>query len=204
MRTARCVPVLLALLTAFVSNSHAVEFVTNGDFSAGNTGFTSAATYVASGALSYAQYAVRANPATANGSWCGVDHTTGTGNMLLVDSVLGAAWSQTVNLSPGSYVFSLYVMNVLCPENSPLTQPSLELRVNGNTVAGPMSIAQVSGAWVHMYGTWNVVAAGPVTLVVWSNQNDVNGADFALDDISLDGVVAVEESTWGHVKALYR
>ena len=194
----------VCMLLVAASAARASSFVVNGDFSAGNTGFSSSATYVASGSLSYNQYAVRTSASTANGSWCGQDHTSGSGNMLLVDSAVGPVWSQTIVLSPGNYAFSVWIMNVLCPQNNPLPQPVLELRVGGATLAGPMSIPQVSGTWLNMSCSFSIATAGPVTFEVWSSQGAVNGADFALDDIVVDGVVGTSESTWGRVKALYR
>jgi hypothetical protein len=151
----------------------------------------------------YGEYSVRSNPATANGGWCGGDHTTGTGNMLLVDSALGAVWSQTVVMLPGNYFFGAWIKNVLCPGTN-IDDPVVSLRVNGVTVAGATSYPESNYTWLQLTGPFTVTTAGPVTFEVWSHAATANGSDFAVDDILVDGVVPVETSTWGKIKSIYR
>ncbi len=122
--------------------------------------------------------------------------------MLIIDSLVGAAWRQVVNMSPGGYVFSTWATNVVCFQSLP--NPSISLRVNGVTVAGSITLVQNSATWVNLSGNFTVGAAGPVTFEVWSHSGVSNGADFGLDDICVDGVVATEETTWGAIKAFYQ
>src|SRR5262245_23296165 len=79
--------------------------VANGDFSAGNTGFVSGYTYIPSGlGMDPGDYGVRTDPTSLNINWTPFgDHTTGAGNMLLVDGSLAAnttVWSETVAVVP--------------------------------------------------------------------------------------------------------
>lgn len=178
------------------------SFIVNGDFEAGNTGFTSAATYKASGGLTAGQYTIHTDANIVNGAYCGNDHTSGGGNMVIFDSIVGPAWSQTVNLQPGNYSLTAWVTNVVCYQSLP--GPSVELRAGGTTIAGPTALPQDNATWHQLSGSFTVTAAGPVNLEVWSLVGTSNGADWALDDICLEGTVGVEDTSWGAVKSLYR
>jgi hypothetical protein len=192
---------VVALLAspAFAGNC---GWVVNGDFSDGNTGFTSAATYKSSGSLTAGEYTIHTSPFVVNGAYCGADHTSGSGNMMIVDSVVGAGWSQTVTLSPGNYSFSAWVTNVVCSQSLP--GPTVELRVGGVTVAGPLALPQNNAAWTQLSGPFNVTTGGPIVFEVWSSVGTHNGADWGLDDVCIDGVVATEHASWGVVKSRYR
>lgn len=192
----------LMIAGLFISPALAGGFVTNGDFTAGNTGFTSDATYNPVGAFQAGQYRISADPNFENGAYCGVDHTSGTGNMLLIDSQIGAVWSQDINLPADDYVFSAWVTNVVCFQSLP--DPTVSLRVNGATVAGPITMVENNATWALLSGNFTVAASGPVTFEVWSHSSVSNGADFGVDDICVDGVVANETITWSTAKALYR
>ena len=94
---------------------NANELVVNPDFSAGNIGFTSDYTYCNSGGclLPEATYAVGANPTFFHPSFQGTDHTTGTGNLMIVN---GAGtpntnvWCQTIGVNPNTtYLFSAWI-----------------------------------------------------------------------------------------------
>src|SRR5581483_2374917 len=116
----RVLPLLLVLLA---STAHAQNLITNGDFSAGNTGFTSQYTYITGGFTGPGQYGVITNPGTAftNGFASFGDHTTGTGKMLFADgtSAASAFWSQTVAVAPNTaYSFSLWATPAY-PQNPP-------------------------------------------------------------------------------------
>ena len=192
----------LVVLALAIVPAEAGPLVNNGDFSAGNTGFTSTATYRATGTLLFNEYTVRTDASTGNGAWCVGDHTTGTGNMLIVDSAAGAVWSQTVTLDPGTYAFSAWVNNLICVAQN-LADPSLELRAGGVTVAGPVILPENGGVWLELSSSFSVSATGPITLEVWSNNASGNGTDFGIDDICVDGSVPVEAASWTAIKAMY-
>src|ERR1700749_4106952 len=94
----------VVLAAAFVSSSaQAVELVVNGDFEAGATGFTTA----------YGQVTTDAANLHAFSDWGGFgDHTSGTGNMLVLaptGSTTAAAWQETVAVTPGqNYTYSFW------------------------------------------------------------------------------------------------
>lgn len=74
-------PTGLALSTA--------EMVTNGDFSAGNTNFTSDHNYCnTAGCVTTGKYTVGSDPSVYEPSFEGTDHTSGNGNFLIVNKRL--------------------------------------------------------------------------------------------------------------------
>src|SRR5690554_5175122 len=90
--------------TKYLSNS----LVVNGDFSQGNTGFSTA--YIVGTGGPFGQlsnpgtYTINTSPSNVhtNFSICG-DHTTGSGNMMIVNgaNIPGTSvWCQTINVTP--------------------------------------------------------------------------------------------------------
>jgi hypothetical protein len=72
----------------------AQNLVVNGDFESGNTGFATG--YVLGGVYDPGTYTIGTNPSSAPGAWgdwcnCG-DHTSGTGNMMIVNGGNSASW----------------------------------------------------------------------------------------------------------------
>jgi hypothetical protein len=90
------------------TQSGAVQPAVNGNFSAGNTGFTSQYTNNQFSIWNEGTYAIGPNPNAVHtnfGTWG--DHTTGTGNYMIVNgSVLPnrTVWQQTVTFPPGAQV----------------------------------------------------------------------------------------------------
>jgi hypothetical protein len=103
---------ILAMLLAGACDAQ--NLLTNGDFSEGNAGFSSGYTYVASGeSFSPGTYGIRTNSQDFNGNYTSFyDHTTGNGNMLLLDGSPGnttIAWTETVSVMTNmSYTFSCW------------------------------------------------------------------------------------------------
>jgi len=167
-----------------------VDLIYNGDFSQGNTAFLTDYTYfnpVNVGGLP-GRYGVVTNPSTwsVGYSACG-DHTTGTGNMLVVDgSILNAGndmvWSQIVPVIPGqNYTFSYWVQSV------GLTNPAaLETFINGTSMgAADLAPAVVTcGNWVQRTFTWNSGASNTAQIILYDRTITPLGNDFAIDDIS--------------------
>lgn len=171
----------------------ATELVTNGNFSAGNTGFTSPYFYQSAFDL-YPEgyYSVGTNANSYHGNFFGTDHTTGTGNFMIINGsgapIPPVVWQQTVTVQPNTtYYFSAWTMSV---NNVP---PFAKLRFAVNDVqvgtiaspgAGPTSNAGPFN-WVRFYGTWT---SGPTATTAEISILDVEtalgGNDFGLDDIS--------------------
>ena len=90
------------------------NLVINGDFERGNTGFTSG--YTMGDVSGPGTYSIGPKPSTAQGAfgdWCDCgDHTTGTGNMMIVNGASAAGvpiWEEVVPVAPATaYVFSYW------------------------------------------------------------------------------------------------
>jgi hypothetical protein len=173
------------------------NIVTNGDFSSGNTGFTSEYNYRAvgdggptgcCGVLSAeGAYAVNSNPRNTHSSFGNFfDHTTGTntGKMFVVNGSPTAnmvVWKQNITITANTdYVFSAWVTSAVA------TNPAqLQFSINNSPLGSAIVPSTTVGSWQYFTTTWNSGNTSgnniPIALV---NQNTVaNGNDFAIDDI---------------------
>ena len=102
----------ISLLLVLVSFAHA-NLITNGDFEAGNIGFSSGYPFVASTTMLPIGYILTDNPSPHHPlSQSFGDHTTGSGLMMMVNgSIQGTVvWSQTTTITPNSsFDFSIFI-----------------------------------------------------------------------------------------------
>ncbi len=181
------------------------ELVTNGNFEAGNVGFTSDYNYkpdingpqlvpAGQGELyddsGNNGYSITPSGQYVHTNFWGHDHTTGTGNFMAVNGHGNTlvVWKETVNVLPNTtYYFSAWAMSL----NSSGNNATLQFSVNGALVGTQAALAnhgQSAGSpdnWIRFYGTWT---SGPTTTQAVIYINDLQGAlsgnDFGLDDIS--------------------
>lgn len=158
------------------------NLIVNGDFSAGNSGFTSSYSYTTNNTTE-GQYYVGPNAAAWNGGMasCG-DHTTGTGNMLCVNGATTANTSiycQTVNVLPNTlYAFSTW-LNTLSPGN--LAQ--LQFSINGSLLGSVFTAPASTCNWQQFYETWNSGSNTSATICIVNQNTNAGANDFSLDDI---------------------
>ncbi|MGN6605024.1 MAG: hypothetical protein ACTHK8_21390 [Ginsengibacter sp.] len=183
------------------------ELVTNGDFTQGNTGFTSGYAYKADSAGYNMElyddsgnngYGVGTNGQNYHPSFYGEDHTnnqTGARNFMLINghgSVV--VWEETVPVEPNTnYYYSAWGMNL-----NPSSPARLQFEVNGekigtiadlNDAPKPSSTSQVNlNNWERFYygntTGWNSGSATTAVIRIIDLNGDLNGNDFGLDDIS--------------------
>lgn len=188
--------VLLAILVSAMPAAQA-NLIVNGDFEAGNTGFSSAYAHtpgaLAGGGLDLnaGQYVIPTNPAVHHifGSNFG-DHTTGTGNMLMANGALSpvSVWSQTISVAQNTfYELSAWGANWL--NISDPNPANLIFEIDAISI-GTLDLTGQSGVWEQFSASFFSGLSSSVLLSI--RDLDVNGSgnDFALDDISL---VAVPE-----------
>ncbi len=174
------------------------NLVANGDFSNGNTGFTSDYIYATNGGptgmLPDGYYGVTNNPANLHSLWPPMgDHTTGNGQMMCVNGSQTPntnVWCQTVSVQPNTtYNFSAFVATITS-QNPAI----LQFNINGTLLAAPFTAPATQGVWVPFNTTWSSGSATTATICI-TNQNTVPiGNDFALDDISLRKVCEIVDS----------
>ena len=179
------------------------ELVVNGDFEAGNVGFISPPLgpnqyqYRADVAgntelVPEGLYGIGPNAQNYHNNFWGHDHTTGSGNFMIVNGFPNGnpqpiVWQETVNVLPNTtYYFSAWGMSL----NNAGPFATLQFNVNGVQVGtNPTLPAGVNNnsnnGWTRFYGTWT---SGPATttavISITDLQNAPGGNDFGLDDIS--------------------
>ena len=187
MRISGLVRMVLAVGGSFAlfGQVASANLLTNGDFSAGNTGFTTAYSFAsANDCWPEGSYDIVTNPYNCHSLWYSFgDHTTGTGNMMVVNGAPSsgvAVWSETVNVQANSqYVFSGWVTSVY-----PASAAQLEFDVNGSPVGSVFTPSLTPGQWQQFTVTWNSGSNASATLSI-IDQNIIRGGnDFALDDLS--------------------
>lgn len=176
--------------TAQITGSN---LIVNGNFSQGNTGFTSE--YLSSTInTTEGQYLIGTNPSAWNGgmSPCG-DHTTGNGNMMMVNGspVAGAnVWKQTVAVTPNTnYAFSTWIQSLL---NTNLAQ--LQFSINGKEIGSLITATLPTCTWTQFYTTWNSGNSNSAVISIVNKNIQLAGNDFALDDISFAPVFIKRDS----------
>jgi uncharacterized repeat protein (TIGR01451 family) len=173
------------------------NLVINGDFNntnAATRGFTSQYTYTQS--AGFGRYFITNSPAVIWPSFASpcVDHTTGTGNMLIADGINTAnsyIWKQDVAaVEPNKfYKFSVWVNNLYI-----ITFARIRLAANGQDLALRVNGVPITGAnvemnfpvcqWVEVSGIWYSGNATTADLRIYDDETSGSGNDFALDDIT--------------------
>ncbi len=170
------------------------NLINNGDFSQGNTGFSSGYTYTTN-LWPEATYYIGSNPLSyhPNFASCG-DHTTGNGNMMIVN---GAAvpntniWQKTVNVNPNAmYVFSCWLASV-----TPTNPAQLQFFVNGVQIGAVFNATSINCNWNMFYNLWPSGTATTANIAIKNQNSQLSGNDFAIDDIYFAEMVEIYDST---------
>lgn len=158
----------------------------NGDFEAGNTGFTSSYGYSLTDTTPPQSYTVNTDPRNTHSSAASYgDHTTGSGNMLVVNGSTSSdvtVWEQSIAVVPGAdYVLSYWVSSWYA------TAPAqLESFISGVSLGTSVAPA-TTGQWVQVSYAWNAGADSLATIRLVDNELAYSGNDFAIDDVSFTG-----------------
>ena len=173
----------------------AINLVTNGDFELGNTGFTSSLTYTPN-LYPAGTYYITTNPQLTHSlfSPC-TDHTSGTGNMMVVNGAVTPnviIWSTTIAVSQNTdYAFSAWITNV-----SPFITdlPLLQFSINGSTVGPVFTTLPTQCSWNQFYEIWNSGVNTTATITLLNQNTTGSGNDFALDDIEFGEILNCTDS----------
>ena len=172
----------------------ATELALNGDFNAGNTSFTTGYIFngSANGLYPEGNYAVNSNPNFNHSGFYGTDHTTGTGNMMIVNGLVGpTVWQQTATVLPNTnYYFSAWALSV----NNAGNYAKLQFSINGSTIGSPVQLVAGTNSnatnnnWQRFYGTWNSGSATSAVCSIVDLVGVLGGNDFAVDDVSISSL----------------
>lgn len=169
-----------------------INLVTNGDFSQGNIGFSSDYTAVdpsvAMSCWDPGIYAIAASADPCHPLWTTAgDHTTGDGNMMLVngrtDSV-SSVYFQDVTVKAGTqYSVEAFLMNLCCKSGDLRPGAALSFYVNDDLIG--VGGSGSAGMWQGLSASWFSGAATTARLRIENSTTVYDGNDFALDDLFL-------------------
>ncbi|MEO0378923.1 MAG: VPLPA-CTERM sorting domain-containing protein [Pseudomonadota bacterium] len=173
---------LATALSVSAVAAEAASLLTNGDFEAGNVGFSTDLNYVPGTGNGAGQYDVDTNPDDWFGSFADFgDNTSGTGNMMMVNGSTTAGdvvWSQTVNVSSDTdYSFAGFISAIFRGSSA------LTLEINSvlvGSITGPSTVA----IWEDFDFTWGSGSATSATISLLQASTAFGGNDYALDDLS--------------------
>ena len=163
------------------------DLVFNGNFSIGDTGFTTGyLDHTGGDVFATNTYAITTDPNTVHiGFMSFGDHTTGSGNMMVCNGAEVAdhiVWEQTITVVPGTdYNFSAWATSVqnLSSYDAPAR---LQFSVNGVLIGSVYNLPLTGGDWTNFYADWNSGSASSAVIAI-IDQNITGLNDFALDDI---------------------
>ncbi|MFN5317267.1 MAG: T9SS type A sorting domain-containing protein [Bacteroidia bacterium] len=181
---------LLSMMAAGASAQCGLNLVSNGDFEAGNSGFTSGYTFKTDVAgnsemIPENTYGVDDNINTYHPLMTGISRS---GNFLMVNGNTGSlktVWSQNIDVLAGSeYTISVWVQNIY-----PVSPAVLRFNVGGNLVGtfSPTGIA----TWQEFTATYVATSTGNVSFSILNSNLTAFGNDFGIDDISFVRVCPV-------------
>jgi gliding motility-associated-like protein len=169
------------------------NMIVNGDFSQGNTWFSSQYIF-ANPNTTEGQYHIGTNPRTWNGgmSSCG-DHTSGSGNMMMVNGspvANATVWRQTLQVLPNTqYAFATWIQALVA--NNPA---QLQFTINGKEIGLPIMASLPACTWNRFYANWNSGNNSTAEIAIINKNTILAGNDFALDDISFAEVLIKRDS----------
>ena len=156
---------LIALSCACLYGGMAcANLITNGNFEAGNSGFTSAYMFSPGNLVPAKRYDVVFGNASdlgadnANFILFG-DHTTGTGKFFAANGAAdqSTVWSQNVTLQPNT----LYGLAAWVSTLFPLSPAVLRFAINGVQVGADYTAPAAAGVWAQFTGTFFRARAAP-------------------------------------------
>ncbi|MCJ7730193.1 MAG: PEP-CTERM sorting domain-containing protein [Sedimentisphaerales bacterium] len=165
------------------------NLIFNGDFEQGDTGFNTDYTYSPTG-FPEGTYAINTDPYNLAPLWASYnDHTTGAGNMMIVNGATSpdvVVWEQTISLSPNTnYAFSFWLSKANEGEGGDPSE--LEYFIN-NVSLGVMNTPEQRGIWVQDSKPWYSGTDTVATIKMVDRNTSWWANDFALDDISFETV----------------
>ncbi len=174
-------------------------FLVNGDFEAGNVGFTASPAYTYSETTAGPGHiGVIRNPQAVFGGFLSIgDHTTGSGLMLLVDAATYSGtppsfWMETVAVTANTnYTFSGFAREVSTDPNT----ATLGLFVGSTEIGSGFTLQQASqsGSWQQFSGMFNTGSSTSITLGLADiSPNTAAGNDFVVDDLTLNTATVPE------------
>lgn len=188
-------PVVVAsptVTTTYTCSGYApgAESVTNGDFSQGNTGFTSAYEYNTN-LWNEGTYYVDNDASLHHENFFGQGHGD-NGNFMIVNGATSPntnVWTEQITVQPNKYyAFSTWVCTLAGQANEVAL---LQFSINGNQIGEVFSAPPERYIWEQFYELWFSGSATSATITILNQNTGGSGNDFGLDDISFRELVLV-------------
>ena len=192
-------------LNLTVKTIQAMELITNGDFSQGNTGFTTDYDLGNSssniGILAPENtYAITTNPNSVHRRFASCTNHAGTPQIMVVNGsgIANNVWCQEVTVEPNQeYVFSAWLAS-MTDENP----ARLQFSINGTLLGDELQAAPTTCIWRQFFATWNSGNSTRAEICIVNVNNNPAGNDFALDDISFRNLCVASDSIQVNVVSL--
>jgi hypothetical protein len=164
------------------------NLLVNGDFEAGNTGFSSEYKFARldTGLLTYD---IVKNPSQSHflGASFG-DHTSGAGLMFTANGandLRRVLWRQVVSVVTNTaYQFSFWATPAVGPTDP---DPSrIRMSINGNPIGSGFQLSNPPGAWQNFSADWNSGTSALATIELRLETTEQGGNDLAIDDLRFD------------------
>lgn len=172
------------------------NLLTNGDFDAGNVGFTSGYTYSPGNIIPAATYDVLFDPSASHpGAASFPDHTSGAGRMLAVNGSSNSnqvAWNASVGVVSGrTYQFGGWAtswgggpaFNMLDPAPA-----AFRISINGVDLGPAFQVSGINAQWVEFSYLWDSAAASAALVELRLTTTEATGNDPAFDDFRFAAV----------------
>lgn len=166
------------------------NLIVNGDFEAGNSGFSSEYTYKVDGPagnelVPELTYGVGPDASTYHPNFDGLGRT---GNFMIVngnEDFVRTVWSQSVNVEAGKeYSFSIYISNVYQSEPA-----NLRFMAGDDEIGTFTPVIDNVTQWFNFTATYTATSTGAVDIKIFTDNLTLQyGNDFGLDDISFTEV----------------
>lgn len=166
------------------------NLVANGNFSSGNTGFSTQFVYNSNLNLGDGFYYIGTNAASYHSQFTG----TGTGQFMIVNSGWNSAWflvwCQDVTVCPGQ----TYTLSYRARTVSNSTPARLQWWINGSPSGSEVLLSAYGSGWQTINHTWTA-PAGTTTanICLRAMSGEGVGNDFGLDDISMSSTVVLND-----------
>ncbi len=195
--------IAVCFIVVFVSNLHASNLILNGDFSAGNTGFSTGYSL----GLSHTSGTYGIFTAGVNTGFFGIvpnDHTTDDGEMFLANGANSNTliWGQDVAVQQDTvYNFSMWAMTLAMGNGG--NNSDLEVMINGLPI-GPIlgTPFQNRSPWINFTAIWDSGSSTIAQIRIFESSLESSGNDFGLDDISLSAILLTHITSSNSAQAM--
>ena len=187
------VALLLLFLTAPIS---ALNLLINGDFEAGNTGFSSEFAYSPGDIHPAGVYDILKDPADSHSYCTSYEDHTGNGFMFAANGSVepdDIAWAQSVAVERNTLYRLEFWLSSWSVRNYPCV--GLDVEINDQKLMTYLSVPDVSGVWQKQSVEWFSGETETAAIEFLNISTEPNSYDFALDDMSFE--VVPEPATLG-------